>query len=553
MNKIQTGLIIADIENKKCIKSTEIASLICNDNETLPECLLKTFNRIEKRITETINGRDYLIKHCDTSIHDGFSIFTVTDITEINRINLENRILNKSLEYVQDAVYAIDKEGRELVFNKIERFMPVFKDKLIREMKEVFKDGQVITGNYNKYISLDHKEIHMLSTLVPVKENGQVIAVLLINRYLNRIQETLKRAQNIQFKMTTDSRKSLPDNNTSYTFDDIIGESEAIKSIKENALRASKSNIPILIHGETGTGKELFAQSIHNASYNSDKVFLAINCAAIPETLLESILFGTKKGIYTGAENSPGLMEQAGEGSLFLDEINSMSIDLQAKLLRAIQEKKVRRLGSSKEIAISCRIISSVNEAPEKLIKEVRLREDFFYRIAAFTLVIPPLRQRSDDIIILSNYFINKFNRIYGKFVTGLSPQLEELFLMHKWPGNIRELEHVIESSFNFIDSETHLTSYNLPNYFQIKTNTEKYSNSDGALVNTANIEMETNSLPKILNEIEKGIVLKTLKANKGNITKSAENLGIKRQNLQSRMNKLKISKSIIFGKDESK
>jgi arginine utilization regulatory protein len=549
MNIIKTGTIVVDIKKDTCLKSFGTALNICNDNETLPEFIHKSILATDKKSNATVDGKDYIIEYSHTSPED-HHIFTVSDVTELNRITLENTILNKSIEYINDAVYAIDCQGRELVLNKIERFMPVYKEKLLGEMMEVFETGQGSPGNYNKYITKDHKEIHMLSTLVPVKEGHKVVAVILINRYLNRVQETLARALNLQHKNKISTSTNLPDNNTSYTFDDIIGESKAITEVKNQALRASSSTIPILIHGETGTGKELFAQSIHNASPNAEKDFLAINCAAIPGTLLESILFGTKKGIYTGAENAEGLMEQAGEGTLFLDEINSMSIELQAKMLRALQEKKVRRLGSSKEIPIKCRIISSINESPEKLITQGKLRKDFFYRIAALTLVVPPLRERGEDVILLSNIFIEKFSKIYGKFVTGMSPQLEELFRMHRWPGNIRELVHIIESSFNFIDTENYLTTRNLPNYFHIRTKEDKLAERKESF-NTGNIEMKTDSLPQLLNEIEKGMILNTLKKNKGNITRSAEMLGIKRQNLQSRMNKLKISKSIIFDKNE--
>ena len=229
MNNIETGIILADIENKKCIKSTEIASLICCENEPLPEFVLKTLRKSDRRMNTTLNGRDYLIFQSDTIDTVGLTVFTVTDITEINKMNLENRIINKSLEYVQDAVYAIDKDGNELVLNKIERFMPVYKDKLINEMKQVFTDGHIVSASYNKYITLDHKEIHMLSTLVPVKENGEVIAVLLINRYLNRVQETLKRAQNLQVKTNIRNQKKLPDNKQCHK----IHDKKCTKSIKK--------------------------------------------------------------------------------------------------------------------------------------------------------------------------------------------------------------------------------------------------------------------------------------------------------------------------------
>lgn len=170
----------------------------------------------------------------------------------------------------------------------------------------------------------------------------------------------------------------MRDNGTRYAFDDLKSENKDLKAIVAKARKASSTSVPILLYGETGTGKEIFAQSIHNQSVNREEMFVAVNCAAIPETLMESLLFGTVKGVFTGAENNKGLLEQAGKGTLFLDEINSMSIDCQAKLLRVLQEKRVRKLGGGQEIPVFCRVISAINTDPQELIRKKKLREDFF-------------------------------------------------------------------------------------------------------------------------------------------------------------------------------
>lgn len=550
MKNLKIGLIFADLKTNKCIKSTGVAALFCKSGEIIPCFVVESIEKINRELLITLDDRNYML--FSSKLNDDQLIVAMVDITPLDKMSLENEIMKKAIGYVQDAVYAIDKDGNEIFHNKIERFIPVYKEKLIREMKQVFIDKVEIPNLYNVYLNKEHKEIHMLSTFVPVINQNEVKAVLLINRYLNRVLETLTKAQNLQYRESVYKRKKLPNNNTSYTFDDIIGESYIINATKESAIRSSKNNVPILIQGETGTGKELFAQSIHNHSDNAKEPFLAVNCATIPETLLESILFGTTKGIYTGAENKWGLMEQAGEGTLFLDEINSMSSELQAKLLRAIQERKIRRLGDSKEMPIKCRLISSTNQPPEKLIDEGKMREDFFYRIAAFILVIPPLRERGNDIIVISKHFINKFNRIYGKFVTKLSPSVEKMFLNHKWPGNIRELEYVIESSYSFIDEGTTLTENNLPEHFRKKINRR---NSRINIIPNSYEELiaEGGILPETLNEFEKKIIEKALMKNKFNITKTAKMLGIKRQNLQSRMKKLSIKKIVTFDYKKNK
>jgi arginine utilization regulatory protein len=290
-----------------------------------------------------------------------------------------------------------------------------------------------------------------------------------------------------------------------------------------------------LIYGETGTGKEVFAQSVHNLGSNSEEPFVPINCAAIPEGLFEGILFGTVKGSYTGAKDQIGLFEEAGKGTLFLDELNSMPIAMQTKLLRVLQEKRVRRVGGLKTKPILCRIISAVNENPEKLLTEGRLREDLFYRIAGYSLYIPPLRERKDDLLIMSSYFIKKYNLKLNKRIEDLSIFLKKEMLNYKWPGNVRELEHVIENLIiRSKRGEKRLKVKHLPSHLK-----SKLVNSDQDL----EIEEENLSLTEVLQEIEKQMILQVLKKNSGNVSQSARDLGIIRQSLIYRIKKLEITK----------
>jgi len=222
----------------------------------------------------------------------------------------------------------------------------------------------------------------------------------------------------------------------------------------------------IMLHGKTGTGKELFAQSIHSHSHRRENQYIAINCAAIPEHLLESNLFGTARGAFTGAIDRPGLFEQAGGGTLFLDEIDSMPIGLQAKLLRALQEKKIRRLGSLKEIDIDIKIISSVSTAPYESINKGTLRNDLFYRLGVVLIRLPSLRERPEDLMELTWHFIHKNNRQLGTYVKKISNRVIDFFKNYGWPGNIRELEHIIEGAMNIVGRETTLKSEHLPPHF---------------------------------------------------------------------------------------
>ncbi|NLA06978.1 MAG: sigma 54-interacting transcriptional regulator, partial [Firmicutes bacterium] len=243
---------------------------------------------------------------------------------------------------------------------------------------------------------------------------------------------------------------------TAFTFNDIIGTSHAITQVKQQALTAAKYDSNILLTGETGTGKELFARAIHNASPRRDYPFVAVNCTAIPESLLESELFGYEAGAFTGASKNgkPGKFELANHGTLFLDEIGDMPLFLQAKLLRAIQNMEITRVGGLYPKRIDARIISATNQDLEELMRTHRFRDDLYYRLCVVPINLPPLRQRPDDIPVLADYFIARYAHQFNKAVHGLTDNALDLLMAYDWPGNARELENVIEYAVNFATDE---------------------------------------------------------------------------------------------------
>ena len=248
---------------------------------------------------------------------------------------------------------------------------------------------------------------------------------------------------------------------------------------ENKSVEIEKSNI--IMVGETGTGKELLSQAIHYNSSRKDKAFLAINCATLPESLFEAILFGTEKGGFTGAENKIGLFEQANGGTLLLDEINSLPTELQAKLLRVLQEKIIRRIGGTKDIPVDVRIISTTNENPKEIIKSGKMRLDLYYRLNLIFLELPPLRERKDDILLLSKKFLTRYNKKLNKDVKGLTKEVEKIFTEYLWPGNIRELENVIQSSMILTD-ETYLTKDFLNIYWDEDLFTKKIQQEPKAI-----------------------------------------------------------------------
>jgi len=243
-------------------------------------------------------------------------------------------------------------------------------------------------------------------------------------------------------------------NGTQYTFADLIGSGPDFQRVIGMAKKAAASPSPIMIQGETGTGKELIAQSIHNESPRRSQKYVAVNCAAIPYNLLEGMLFGTTTGAFTGSLDKPGLFEIAHGGTLFLDELLAMPVELQAKLLRALQEKRIRRVGSVRETTVDVKIITSVCQDPRLAIQEKLLRTDLFYRLAVIMIKLPALRERQNCMDELVNHFIEKYNTRLGTHVKLISNKVLELFIDYQWPGNVRELEHLIEGAMNMAGHE---------------------------------------------------------------------------------------------------
>ncbi len=322
------------------------------------------------------------------------------------------------------------------------------------------------------------------------------------------------------------SRKKL------YTVEDIITESPAMKAVKEEILKLSSSSSCAMIWGETGTGKELVAESLHTSS-RSKGAFISVNCSALPASLFESLLFGTKKGSFTGAEDKKGLIEMADGGTLFLDELNSMDISLQPKLLKAIEQQKFRQVGGEKEIEVDVRFIAAMNMNPEKAVEKGLLRKDLFYRLDVIDIYIPPLRERPEDMMPLIYHYINYYNALLGKKVIGLTSLAKNALLSNEWPGNIRELRNSMEYAINVAAGE-YLTLKELPSRIISGKGVSQDAGNSPALPDTS---QPSFSLQDHMNKYERDIILKTLEDSK-NITAAAKRLGLTRQALQYKMQK---------------
>ncbi len=316
-----------------------------------------------------------------------------------------------------------------------------------------------------------------------------------------------------------------------YRFEDMVGASPGMWHVYEKIEAARKTDTTVLICGESGTGKELVAKAIHYNGTRSEKGFVAVNCAAMPKELIESELFGHRKGAFTGAfADTVGLFRSAHGGTIFLDEIVEMPYGSQAKLLRVLQEKCIRPVGGVEEVPVDVRVIASTNQDVDAAIGDKRFREDLYYRISVIRIKLPPLRNRLDDIPLLVRHFIKKFNNVFERRVEGISKDAVELLAQYQWPGNVRELEGAIEHAFAFGHSGA-IQKFDMPAYITERIGVAASSNN-----------LSEVAIPTIL-EAEKDLLVRALKAARGNKTRAAQLLRVSRPRLYKMMRRHGISK----------
>ena len=461
--------------------------------------------------------------------------------------------LQAASEVLGEAMHIVDAKGMTIIYNEAMAQLEKISvgDALGKPFREVFSNipeeestlyqaltrRREIRNKQQTYRNIYGKEVTTINTTIPIIVDGKVVAAMEIARDITDIKAMSDTILKLQDSISADTRgKRLPEKGRppkpsgpkKYHFTDIIGEDPAFVRAIDWAKRSSGNRASVFIYGETGTGKELFAQSIHYGGIRHDKPFLAQNCAALPESLLEGILFGTEKGGFTGAIDRAGLFEQANGGTLFLDEISAMPYELQSKLLRVLQEKYIRRVGGSKDILVDVRIIAAVNEPPEKLITEGALRQDLYYRLNVIGIHIPSLRERKSDIPLLTRYFVSKANEEYGTNIRVVSDKAMEKLMDHDYPGNVRELENIVTTAVSMAARGETLE----PDDIYIP---EGYRKASPFIAEFARGE---ETLSGYLQDIEKTVIRQNLAANGGNVSKTARDLGMLRQNLQHKIRK---------------
>lgn len=432
---------------------------------------------------------------------------------------------------LEDGITIIDNRGRIVFLNKKAQNLDNInlEEVLGRHILEVYPSlsqrnstllnvlhsKTPIKDNIQTFINFKGERITTQNTTLPVLNGEKIIGAIEISRDLTSVKKMTDEIMKLKNELITKKDGKNVERRL-YTFMDIIGESSEMLYIKNIAIKASNSSSPVFIYGETGVGKELFVQAIHSASKRRNGPFIAQNCAAVPETLLEGILFGTVRGSFTGSEDRPGLLELSDGGTLYLDELNSMPPTLQAKLLRVLQDGLVRRVGDVKEKKVDVRFIASTNISPEECLKRGLIRRDLYYRLNVISIKIPELKDRRTDIPLLVNFFINKYENKLGKDKVQITDEALDCLINYSWPGNVRELEHTIERILNLKDDDT-ITMDDLPE--QIK--------------GCNNISLEES-----IERYEKKLIEDALSLSNNNISLAAKMLKIPRQTLQYKIKK---------------
>ena len=439
---------------------------------------------------------------------DGNIVYYYGGMKEVNSLEVDEVIGRNVLE-----VYPSVKKEESSIYSVLKTGVPLYdvSQRIVNSNGEVFDS---------------------VNSTFPIKDGDEIVGAVEIYYYDDYDE--------IQYEIDADMLKGSLFN--LYSAEDIISESKIMDDFKSKIGRISMTDSTVLIYGETGTGKELVAQAIHSSSARRDKNFIAQNCAAIPQNLLESILFGTVKGSYTDAKDKPGLLEVADGGTLFLDEIHSMDWNVQAKLLKAIEEKKFYRVGGTESIPVDIRVITAVNIDPAECVAQGKLREDLYYRLNVIRLNIPPLRDRKEDIKSLTEHFIDMYNKNMKREIKGVSDEVMEFFQSYDWWGNIRELKNVIECAFNFAQGDV----------IQLEDIDCYEEEIEGTRAADRFVKGRKIDLKKVLKEYEKDIIENALRESR-NYTEAAERLGISKQALNNKMNDMGILREMVKTDDSER
>lgn len=540
--------VVYDVENIAAIYETTLVPIVMHRYESIEEKTLKIENIIKSvdyivgdavscQIATKYGIKSSLIESSSNSI-----MFALSEAKKIlEAIDSEKKRLQELktiLDHSREGIVLLDNESKIKYMNQYARkFLNIKLDDIKNvEVKHIFQnvsiEEKLVKGEeiVDELIDCNHKPI--LFSMIPIKKDEEIFSIIIAFQDAGNIQN---QEEKIREKLY------LKGHITQYTFDDIIGNNYRIIQCIKTAKIYAKNVTNVLLMGETGTGKELFAQSIHSFGERKNKPFVAVNCGAVPDNLLESELFGYVEGAFTGAKKGGkiGMFELAHKGTLFLDEISEIGMDLQVKLLRVLQERKVMRLGGEKLIPVDVRIIAATNKNLLKMVRENNFREDLYYRLNVLVLKIPPLRERVDDIPFFVEYFLEKYCTLNNLPLKRITEDSIKMLQKYSWRGNVRELENYIERLVVLVQ-EDQIKAHHIKNYIEDFTEDErilKVSSNISLLNHDAN-EMVID-LSKNMKEIEGDIIRYMLEINNGDKTQVAKKLGLGRTTVWRKISEL--------------
>lgn len=555
LDNIFNAIIAVDCDNK-ILFINEAASILFNIecenslgidiNELAPGSELSYFLSTKKEQVKkpiVVNELSLILSIIPFSEDRGTvgSMLIFSNVTNYNQLlhkldeeRNSTEILNTVIETAYDGMVIIDKAGIITMMSKAYTdFLGIKREDAVgKHVTEVIENTRmpIVLETGKEEVAQLHKikGNYMIASRIPIIKNGEIIGVVgkVLFRNVKELNSLYKKISVIEKELANYKSRLKEFNTASYSLENIIGESDPILFAKAIVQKAAHTSSNVLILGESGTGKEIFAHAIHSESNRHEGPFVKVNCAAIPSDLLESELFGYEAGAFTGArkEGKIGKFEIANEGTIFLDEIGDMPLHMQVKLLRVIQEREVEKVGGVASKKINIRIIAATNRNLEKLVSEGKFREDLYYRLNVVTIEIPPLRERGNDIILISNHLIKKLSVDLDKRVKGISKEAEQYLKAYEWKGNVRELENILERAINIMGDSEIIDVDDLP-----KELTGKKSS------------IIPKRLQDILEESEKNAIILALRASGGNKTKAAKILDIGRTSLYEKIEKYKI------------
>lgn len=463
------------------------------------------------------------------------------DIINNNNKYLHMHIFEKVSSMSDDGFIVVNRKGEVIHINeKYCSFLGTTKEKALgKSIFNIIPNSMMLDVMEKKYceecviqtyiIGIEKEKSAIVSRSYVENEEGEVIAGVAQVKFRLQTLDVAKKLMKDYVELEYYKEQYLNSKKYICSFEKMVGKSKSFLEVKRIGIKASKTNFPVLITGKTGTGKEVFARAIHANSERAEKLMVSINCAAIPEELLESELFGYEEGSFTGAKKGgkKGKFFIANGGTIFLDEIGDMPLSMQAKLLRVLQEKEIDPIGSTSSIPIDVRVIAATRKNLPEMIEKGEFREDLYYRLNVINIEMPPLCDRKEDILELAGFFLNKLNLEY-KTVTGFSKEVKKCLKEYSWPGNVRELDNVIKSAYAINDNFM-IELKDLPS--KMVENSQHIS------------ETEETGLENLMENYEKNLIISFLKKNHWNCSEAASKMGIHRSVLYKKIKKYNIEK----------